>query len=284
MERNSLDRVRVIVEICASGLALMLIGRGHAWQHQAQGQVFQVWGAALLFLSMMAHVLEAVLRFSQRQKPVPRRLRQLPDVASEAGLPAIDLLHSEFEYARVTASEAMSDRHTVVNFYLLLTGVVVSAVAALINAERPPGVLANAVPYVGMSLLWALCIVGWLYLLQIVRLRQAWCDSAKTMNCIKEFYILRVAKFSPQEYSQAFRWRLETLPPAAKLWTIHFFSAALVSLLNSLVYIGGGLLCALGLSLASEGWPWVVSGLALCGLLLLGYSLHMYVLFLRRDA
>ncbi len=284
MNRNSLDRIRIAVVISASTAALLLIRQGRAWQHQLRGQVFLVWGATLLFLNMMAWIVEAVLRFSLRQKLVRHRLGQLPDVASEAGLPATDLLHMEFEYARVTASEAMSDRHTVVNFYLLLTGVVVSAVAALISAERPPGILANAVPYVGMLLLWGLCMVGWLYLLQIVRLRQAWRDSAKTMNCIKEFYILRVARLSPQEYSQAFRWRLDTLPPAANLWTIHFFSAALVALLNSLVFVGGGLLCALGLSLASEGWPWAILGLGLSGVLLFVYSLHMYVLFLGREA
>lgn len=284
MNRDSLDRGRIIVEIIASVVALLLIAEGQAWQHQTRGQVVQVWGTALLFLSIMAWIVEAVLRFSLRQELVPHRVRRLPDVASGVGLPATDLLHMEFEYARVTASEAMNDRHTVVNFYLLLTGVVVSAVAALISAERPPGILANAVPYVGMSLLWALCMVGWLYLLQIVRLRQAWRDSARTMNLIKEFWMMRVARLSPQEYSQAFRWRLETLPPAAKLWTIHFFSAALVALLNSLVYVGGGLLCALGLSLASEGWPWVILGLGLFGVLLFAYSLHIYVLFLGRDA
>jgi hypothetical protein len=284
MKRDPLDRIRVIAEVIVLVAALLLMGQGRAWQHQVRGQAFQVWGTALLFLCAMAWILEAVLRFSLRQRFMPRKLGRLSDVASGTGLPANDLLQMEFEYARITASEAMNDRHTVVNFYLLLTGVVVSAVAALISAERPPGILANAVPYVGMSLLWALCIVGWLYLLQIVRLRQAWRDSAKTMNRIKEFYIQRVARLSPQEYSQAFRWRLETLPPAAKLWTIHFFSAALVALLNSLVYVGGGLLCALGLSLASEVWPWVISGLGLFGVLLFVYSLHMYVLFLGRDA
>jgi hypothetical protein len=135
-----------------------------------------------------------------------------------------------------------------------------------------------------MALLWALCIVGWLYLLQIIRLRQAWRDSARTMNEIKEFYIARVALFSPQEFSQAFRWRLETLPPAGKLWTIHFFSAALIALLNSLVYVGGALLYGFSLGLTAQQWAWAATGLALLGVLLFAFALHMYVVFLGRNA
>lgn len=280
------DRMRWFLEAVAlvAGMAAVVsnIPPGASWQ--AQGCL--VFGAALLFLGIMTSIMEAILHFNQRRKPGTESLPRFEGVyiSDQPGLPPQDLLGMEFEYARITASEAMNDRHTVVNFYLLLTGVVVSAVAALLSAERPPGPVADALPYVGMALLWALCIVGWLYLLQIIRLRQAWRGSAATMNQIKAFYFANVARFTSREFKKAFCWQMETLPPAAKLWTIHFFSAALIALLNSLVYVGGGLLHTVGLQVSSEAWPWLVPSLAFLGLVLFVFSLHMYVRFLRQEA
>jgi hypothetical protein len=276
---QSVDRRRISAEIVALCLAAVLLLLGHT---RGAG-VFQVWGVALFFLAAMALTLEGVLRLSMGQMRAVT-LPPLFDLASAEGLDPKGLLTAEFEYARITASEAMNDRHTVVNFYLLLTGVVVSAVVALINAGQSGSSLGRALPLVAMALLWALCIVGWLYLLQIIRLRQAWRDSALAMTQIKEFYIRRVALFSPLEFSQAFRWRLATLPPANKLWTIHFFSAALIALLNSLVYVGGGLLYGLSVGLAPQQWVWAAPGLALLGVVLFALALHMYVVFLGRNA
>jgi len=275
----SIDRRRVIIEILAlcGAVALLVLG------HTRSDGVFRVWGVALAFLAIMALIVEAVLWFSTRQDTQPT-LRPLSDLASMEGLEARALLVAEFEYARITASEAMGDRHTVVNFYLLLTGVVVSAVVGLVSSESLAASLGRALPFVAMALLWALCIVGWLYLLQIIRLRQAWRDSARTMNEIKQFYMSHVALFSPQEFSQAFRWRLETLPPAGKLWTIHFFSAALIALLNCLVYMGGALLFGLGVGLTPQQWLWAAPGLLVLGLALFAFALHMYVVFLGSNA
>jgi len=273
------DRRRWIIEALAllGDVALLVFGftRGEG--------VFQVWGVALAFLVVMALIMELVLRFSLGQ--VGRRaLPTLSDLANRDGLDPATLLTAEFGYARITASEAMGDRHTVVNFYLLLTGVVVSAVVALVGSESLTVSLGRALPFIAMALLWALCIVGWLYLLQIIRLRQAWRDSAHTMNKIKEFYIARVALFSPQEFSGAFRWRPETLPPANKLWTIHFFSAALIALLNSLVYMGGALLFGLAVVLTPQQWVAAAVGLGVLGVALFILAMHMYRVFLSRDA
>lgn len=281
------DRFRWAVEALAvaAGIVLWAFNLGStSWQ----AQVRLVLGAALLFFSVVAVTFETVLHFSARRERRPE-LPKLSDTESEEGLDPEEMLTAEFEYARITASEALNDRHTVVNFYLLLTGAVLSVVLALLGAngtgvaagvtKLPGGVQA----YAGTLLLWVLCVVGLLYLLQAIRLRQAWYESARTMNQIKEFYIERVAKLSPQEFSQAFRWREKTLPKAEKMWTISFFSAELIALLNSLVYVVGGLLLAGGIGL-QDGWPWVLSGLAFLGLVQFIFSLYMYVLFLKRKA
>ena len=80
----------------------------------------------------------------------------------------------------------MAERHTMVNFYLLVAGVVTSGVVAVLGqgADLPKSI--------GTVLLWLLCGIGWLYFLGIIRLRQAWHESARTMNRIKEFYIEHV--------------------------------------------------------------------------------------------
>jgi len=68
------------------------------------------------------------------------------------------------------------------------------------------------------------------------------------------------------------------------MWTISFFSAVLIALLSSLVYVGGGVLLALGVKLQGEGWPLLMAGLACLWLLLFFFIPYMYVLFLKRKA
>jgi hypothetical protein len=65
-----------------------------------------------------------------------------------------DILKLEFEYARVTASEAMQDRHTMVNFYLLAFGVIATGVVAILSRD------ADLPQSIGTLLLWILCAVG----------------------------------------------------------------------------------------------------------------------------
>ena len=130
----------------------------------------------------------------------PVQPEQLPLVRP---LYAADVLKLEFEYARLTASEAMRDRHTMVNFYLLAFGVIATGVLAILSRET------SLPQYSGTILLWVLCVVGWLYFLKIIRLRQAWHESAKAMNQIKEFFINHDQHFEPDEIRPAFRWRLD---------------------------------------------------------------------------
>jgi len=60
-----------------------------------------------------------------------------------------------------------------INFYLLVVGVVASGVVAALGQETG---LPKAI---GTLLLWLLCGIGWLYFLKLIRLRQTWHDSAR---------------------------------------------------------------------------------------------------------
>jgi hypothetical protein len=194
-------------------------------------------------------------------------------VQGEKSLAAADILGWEFEYARVTASEANAERHTMVNFYLLVAGVVATGVLAVVGRE-------TGLPKpVGALLLWLLVGIGWVDFLGIIRLRQAWQDSAKAMNQIKEFYIQHAKELNSDVLRGAFLWQLDTLPAPDKPWTVYFYSAMLISLVNCAAYVAGGVLLDL---MAIRSYPSMIPGLlALLGLVFFAFHVWLYFAFLR---
>ncbi len=136
-----------------------------------------------------------------------------------------EILELEFEYARETAAQAQSDRTTIVNLYLLLVGGVSSAAVAL------PQLASRGfdVPRGAYSLLFALLgLIGFFTVMKLIRLRQAWYDSARAMSQIKDFYLEKFPDLKP-----ALRWTTETIPAPGKPWTITFNLALLVALVDS---------------------------------------------------
>lgn len=193
------------------------------------------------FLITNILVLRLILALNRRPSPVPPPPppKELPLTRP---LYSADILKLEFEYARLTASEAMRDRHTMVNYYLLAFGVIATGVLGILSRE------ADLPLSIGTLLLWILCAVGWLYFLKIIRLRQAWHESARAMNQIKDFFIHHDQHFQPEELRPAFRWQAHTLPSPDKPWTVFFYSALLITLLDSMAYILGAVLLDLNLS------------------------------------
>ena len=229
---------------------------------------------SLAFLIANTSILLLILALNQRtgSRSTGIASSPLPPPGQES-LDASDILGWEFEYARTTASEAMQDRHTMVNFYLLAVGVVGSGVVAVLGQG-------SALPKeAGAALLWLLCGIGWLYFLKLVRLRQAWHDSAQTMNQIKDFYIEHAKEFTPEELGRAFRWQARTLPAPDKPWTLYFYSAALIGLLDSAAYVAGGVLIGLdgtpSLSLLHTGL------IAAFGLAFFFFHVWLYFAFLK---
>lgn len=185
-------------------------------------------------------------------------------------LQATDILQWEFEYARTTASEAMRDRHTMINYYLLAVGIVASGVIAILKNDS--GLQAGA----GTALLWGLCIVGWFYFLKIIRLRQAWYDSAQAMNQIKEVYVANSEREDTQILKAALRWREATLPQPGGRWTVFHYSAMLIGFLNAVAF-------AVGYVLIKEPstpmhWMFLVS----LGLIFFIFHHLLYVFFLKK--
>lgn len=237
--------------------------------------IFQI-GISFVFLVANVLTLLAILAMNRRAGDKPSQPpTQTQETQGKEFLDSSDILGWEFEYARFTASEAMQDRHTMVNFYLLVTGVLVSGVVGVLAQKTG---LPKAA---GTLLLWLLCGIGWLYFLKIIRLRQAWHGSAQAMNKIKDFYIQHVKDFKPDELREAFLWKAETLPPPDRPWTVFFYSAVLIAFLNSVAYVAGGALLSLT---ARRSFPLLVLGpLALFGLAFFAFHVWLYFAFLRSE-
>jgi hypothetical protein len=201
--------------------------------------------------------------------PEPTALRPFfvmdiqPSPEVKALLDPDEILQQEFEYARETALQANNDRTQIVNLYVILVGGAGSLALGLPAlapgaAGLPPGLLP--------AVFFVMGVLGLFNVLKLIRLRQAWHDSALAMNRIKDFYLAHYPEMAP-----AFRWRTETVPAPGKVGTITFDLVVLVALIDSLA-VGGGVFF-----LGSSLWP---AGAAAAAFLAL--QMGVYFRLLRR--
>ena len=141
------------------------------------------------------------------------------------------LLLKEYEYIKETASQAMNDRHTIVNFFLIISGAVVSIIGSqLIRIDLTT--LSPKTFSILAVLSIFLNIVGWIYFMHLIRLRQAWWSSAEAMNQIKEFYILN-GRVPDDIGRTAFLWDSRSIPNAGKKSNVSYYSAMLVNFVST---------------------------------------------------
>lgn len=144
---------------------------------------------------------------------------------SKVKLDSDEILRAEFDYIAQTAFQANEDRARVTSFYFVSVG---SLVAAILSAQFAEDDLR------GVSLAFSLLFVvltalGGLTIAQLARLRAAWHESAQAMNKLKDFYIQQRPEIAP-----AFKWRLESIPPTDKPYSLANLMAVEVSLLGAL--------------------------------------------------
>jgi hypothetical protein len=161
-----------------------------------------------------------------------------------------EILVTEFEYIAQTAFQADEDRARITTFYLTSLS---SLVAAILSVQLEK--LQEPSTYWAFSaLLILLSLAGALTVLQLARLRQAWFDSILAMNQIKEFYMQHLQEMN---LGEAFRWRLTTIPPKFKPWSISFMLAVQVALLGGTT-LGAAIIFA-GLSFQAWWWGYAIS-------------------------
>jgi hypothetical protein len=217
---------------------------------------------SFLFLVLNVLALQVIVWLKGKRGAQRPQAASPPPTAKER-LKAENILEWEYEYIRHTASEAMQDRHTMINFYLVLVGVVASGVLAnLDKLQKWEGA--------ATLLLWSVCGVGWFHFLILVRLREAWHESLLALIQLRDFYVRYsgTENFPSDELMKAFRWRRETLPTADKPWSVFHYSALLIALLDSMAFgVGGHLL--------SAGWN-TVSFCTISLLVVLSIALFAY--------
>lgn len=186
--------------------------------------------------------VQAKARQRPAKKEAPLRLRPRELIKTEEPL---DPLGWEYQYARITASEAMRDRHTTINFYLLVVGV---AATGLLGLSRKELLLPL---YIAGALAWVVCCLGAFYFLILVKLREAWFESALHLLQVRDFSVGHTAGLPNTTLNRsdnvrpgAFRWHSETLPDKQKRWTVFYYSAMLIAFLNGVCYFLGAALIA----------------------------------------
>ena len=79
-------------------------------------------------------------------------------------------------------------------------------------------------------------IIGWIYFMHLIRLRQAWWSSAEAMNQVKEFYIQN-GRIPDDIARTAFLWDSRSIPKAGKKSNVFYYSALLVNFVSSSIIL-----------------------------------------------
>jgi len=189
-------------------------------------------------------------------------------VAKKPPLSPDEILMAEFEYAANSAFQANEDRSKAASFFLVSVG---SLVAAIFGTQLQG--VEGKVNFLLAGLFVALTILGWMTVRQLARLREAWRESARTMNRIKDYYF---EHFEDIQLREAFRWRTDTIPNKFKSDSISYYTAIEVSLLCGLTFGAGTYFLLAGFS-ASDWLIWILTPL-MGGLAIwfqLGYYKHI---------
>lgn len=177
---------------------------------------------------------------------------------------ARNIIAAEFSYIAQTAFQANEDRarawqYFFVTFATLIAAVLSTQVAASVRQQL----------YLTFVVIFGLLsILGLITILQLARLRQAWLESVRAMNQIKE----RLITDEPA-LAAYFRWRNETIPKAFKWRSFGFLQAVSVALLSGLAFGAAVVFGSLAGGLSTIPWlPSLLAAFAVSGAILwLGY-------------
>ncbi|OQX87438.1 hypothetical protein B6D60_03870 [candidate division KSB1 bacterium 4484_87] len=195
--------------------------------HQQAMVILLIVIQAFIFITYFAYRKMTASRVYQIKKLKNPRLQENTFEFSS-------IMQKEFDYIREAARQAMDDRHSMINFFLLITGAVVSFVGARVldmDLTELTGIKGSFL--VGLAIF--LNIIGWIYFMHMIRLRQAWWSSAEAMNQIKEFYIVN-GRVPDDIARSAFLWRKQSIPDPGKKSNVFYYSMMLISFIASAVF------------------------------------------------
>lgn len=138
---------------------------------------------------------------------------------------ARQIINAEFGYIAQTAFQANEDRARAWQYFFVTFATLIAALLStqIESVDHTQLYLTFVVIFV------LLAVLGLITIQQLARLRQAWLESARAMNRIKEQLIS-----ADPALATYFRWTNDTLPPPFKLNSFGFLQALEVALLSGL--------------------------------------------------
>ena len=177
---------------------------------------------------------------------------------------ARSIVAAEFDYIAQAAFQANEDRARAWQYFFVTFA---TLIAALLSTQVETAVQRQL--YITFAIIFALLsTLGLITIVQLVRLRQAWLESVRAMNQIKE----RLIADDPS-LADYFRWRNATIPPAFKWRSFGFLQALSVALLSGLAIgaaVAFGALAG-GAVVVPWGWSLLAAVGASALILTLGY-------------
>ena len=174
-------------------------------QHQKSIVIYLLVIQVLVFTTFFTYRDQHAYRMRSVKKLKNPRLQENAFELSE-------LLLKDYDYIRETLAQAMNDRHTMVNYFLLITGAIITIIATNLKGDVLREEQTRHILFIGALIL---NFIGWIYFMHIIRLRQAWRGSALAMNQIKEFFIQN-GRVPDDIARSAFLWDTKTVPNAGR--------------------------------------------------------------------
>jgi hypothetical protein len=175
------------------------------------------------------------------------------------------IIAAEYGYIAQTAFQANEDRARAWQYFFVTFA---TLIAALLSTQVEDEQTLRQLNWLFVVIFGLLAVLGLLTVLQLARLRQAWLESVRAMNQIKE----RLIAGDPS-LAEYFRWRTSTIPAAFKRSSFGFLQAISVALLSGLAL--GAAVAFAALARGAAGVPWPLSlpaaVVAAAGILWLGY-------------
>lgn len=138
---------------------------------------------------------------------------------------ARQIINAEYNYIAQTAFQANEDRARAWQYFFVTFA---TLIAALLSTQMD-GIDRAQIYRTFVVIFLLLAGLGFITILQLVRLRQAWLESARAMNQMKE----RLMADDPA-LADYFRWNNDTLPAPFKLRSFGFLQALELALLSGL--------------------------------------------------
>ncbi len=142
-----------------------------------------------------------------------------------AELKAESILLEEFNYAGVSAYQAREDSAALINMYLVATGALATGLGVMASANT--GAARPTISLIAIASLAIFALLSFAFFARFLGLEQEYREGILAMDVIKEYYIQRLRRSTP-DIELAFRWRLRKHPRGATLaggapliaWTI----------------------------------------------------------------